>query len=255
MQWQPKISVITVVYNGAAVIEKTILSVINQTYANIEYIIIDGASADGTQDVINRYLNKIQFYISEPDSGIYHAMNKALNLASGDYVWFMNAGDTIFSNETLSSVIAETKDADIYYGDTEEVDLNGNKVRMRRMKYPEKLSFNSFKMGMVVSHQSVIIKKEIAGFYNLKYRISSDIDWVINSLKKSNNIINTKVVLCKYLVGGKARQNFLKGNIERFLIMINHYGFFTTILNHFIFLLRFFRFYVLAKLFPSLERN
>jgi hypothetical protein len=110
-------------------------------------------------------------------------------------------------------------------------------------------------MGMVISHQSIIIKKEIACFYNTKYNISSDIDWVINSLKKSKCIINTKMILCKYLVGGKARQNFFKGNFERFLILTNHYGFFSTILNHFIFLLRFFKFYVLAKLFPSFERN
>lgn len=161
MQQQPKISVITVVYNGATLIERTIQSVLLQTYSNIEYLIIDGASTDGTLEKIQPYKSNINYFVSEPDSGIYDAMNKGLKAATGEYVWYMNAGDTIYNKDTLSSVFKNATDADIYYGDTEEVDIDGKKVRMRRMRYPENLSFKSFKMGMVVSHQSIIIKKEI----------------------------------------------------------------------------------------------
>lgn len=255
MQQQPKISVITVVYNGATLIERTIQSVLLQTYSNIEYLIIDGASTDGTLGKIQPYKSNINYFVSEPDSGIYDAMNKGLKAATGEYVWYMNAGDTIYNKDTLSSVFKNATDADIYYGDTEEVDIDGKKVRMRRMRYPENLSFKSFKMGMVVSHQSIIIKKEITSLYNLKYLISSDIDWVINALKKSHKIVNTKQTLCKYLIGGKARKNFLRSNMERFFILVKHYGFLPTLMNHFIFLFRFFRFYIIAKIIPSLERN
>lgn len=255
MHQQPKISVITVVYNGESLIERTIQSVLQQTYPHIEYLIIDGASTDGTLEKIRLYKSKIDYFISEPDSGIYDAMNKGLKAATGEYVWFMNAGDTIYNKDTLTTIFKNTADADIYYGDTEEVDVNGKKIRMRRMKYPENLTFKSFKMGMVVCHQSIIIKSEKTSLYNLKYQISSDIDWVINALKKSHKIVNTKQTLCKYLIGGKARKNFIRSNAERFFILVKHYGFLPTLMNHFIFLFRFFRFYIVAKIIPSLERN
>ena len=97
----PKISVVTVCYNAVETIEKTILSVINKTYQNIEYIIIDGASTDGTVDIINRYRDKIAYFVSEPDKGIYDAMNKGINAATGDWISFMNAGDTFYCNKTI----------------------------------------------------------------------------------------------------------------------------------------------------------
>ena len=99
-----KISVITVAYNASRYIETTILSVINQTYSNIEYIIIDGGSTDGTVDIIKKYSNKISYWISEPDKGIYDAMNKGINKATGEWINFMNAGDTFHNPDTLSAV-------------------------------------------------------------------------------------------------------------------------------------------------------
>ena len=100
----PKISVITVCFNAVETIEETILSVINQTYSNIEYIIIDGASTDGTVDIVNKYRDKIACFVSEPDKGIYDAMNKAVKVAKGDWLFFINSDDVFINNECLQNV-------------------------------------------------------------------------------------------------------------------------------------------------------
>lgn len=116
-----KISVITVCYNAISGIEKTILSVLSQSYPNIEYIVIDGASTDGTVDVIRKYSGKIAFLVSEPDDGIYYAMNKGIRLATGEWICFLNAGDVFAGNDTLKNVLnVDTEGVDVLYGDSIE---------------------------------------------------------------------------------------------------------------------------------------
>lgn len=241
---EPLISIITVVFNGEKHLEKTILSVTNQTYKKIEHIIVDGASKDQTLGIIKKHESKITKWISEPDNGIYDAMNKGLAMATGNYVWFINAGDVIFSNETLEKMLkkAPQENVDVFYGKTLDVKENGEEVGMRRLKSPETLTWKSFSMGMVVCHQSILIKKEICSSYNLNYKISADIDWIINALKKSNCIVNTQLVLSKFQHGGLSRNNIQKALMERFKIMIHYYGFFPTLLNHFIIGTKFFVF-------------
>ena len=114
-----KISIITVSYNAVLAIEKTILSVLNQTYKNIEYIIIDGGSTDGTVDIIKKYSTNISYWVSEPDKGIYDAMNKGILKATGEYIQFLNAGDVIYSNKTIQSIINKIPNInnDVIYGD------------------------------------------------------------------------------------------------------------------------------------------
>ena len=115
----PKVTIVTVCYNSADTIEKTILSVLSQTYDNVEYIIVDGGSTDGTLDVIRKYSSRITRWVSEPDKGTFDAMNKAVGMATGDYVNFMNAGDLFFDENVLTDVFAGGDcDEDVIYGST-----------------------------------------------------------------------------------------------------------------------------------------
>jgi glycosyltransferase involved in cell wall biosynthesis len=232
MTVNPKLSVITIVYNNAKDIERTMLSVLNQTYHNIEYLIIDGASNDGTVDIINKYKDKIAKFVSEQDKGIYHAMNKGLAMATGDYVLFMNSGDEIYAPETVTAVFASAPSGDIYYGETEMYDENWKSLGQRRHRAPEHFDWHSFKLGMNVSHQAIYIKRSLTEPYDLQYKYSSDIDWIIKVAKKSSNIVNTHSYVAKYLVGGMSKQKHLESLKERFKILSHYYGFIPNVINH-----------------------
>ena len=151
---QPKFSIITITYNAASVIEPTLQSVLAQTYRNYEYLLIDGGSKDDT--VAKAKASGITFahIISEPDKGLYDAMNKGIGLATGDYLCFLNAGDSFFAPDTLQTIAtAANKEKtlpDVLYGETAEVDKARNFVRMRRLKAPKELNWRSFKDGMMV---------------------------------------------------------------------------------------------------------
>jgi glycosyltransferase involved in cell wall biosynthesis len=231
-QRKPVLSIVTVVYNNLRDIERTILSIINQTYPNIEYIVIDGASSDGTVEIINKYRSSISHLVSEKDAGIYDAMNKGLNLATGDYVLFMNSGDEIYELETVSKVFALTLDADIYYGETEMFNRQWQSLGRRRHKAPENFTWKSFKYGMSISHQAIYIKKSLVELYDLNYKLSSDIDWIIKAAKKAKKIVNTKMNVAKYLVGGMSKAKHSESLKERFKIFSKYYGFFPNVFNH-----------------------
>jgi len=230
--FRPTLSVITIVYNNALDIERTMLSVLNQTYPNIEYIIIDGLSTDGTLDIIKKYSDKISKLVSEKDEGIYDAMNKGLALATGDYVLFMNSGDEFYSPDTVANVFASADNADIYYGETEMIDGNGKSLGQRRHKAPDDFSWRSFKYGMSVSHQAIFVKRSIAEPFNRKYELSADIDWILNAAKNAKIIVNTHQYVAKYLVGGVSKKRHRRSLQERFDIMKKHYGLIPTLLNH-----------------------
>ena len=229
---QPTLSVITVVYNNAADIERTLLSVINQTYPNIEYIVIDGASTDGTLQIIEKYTNKIAKLISEPDKGIYDAMNKGLALATGDYVIFMNSADEFYSAETVANVFAAAPDADIYYGETEMIGANNESLGQRRHKAPENFTWRDFKYGMSISHQAIYIKRSLVKSYDPKYQLSADIDWILYAAKKAKTIVNVHQYVAKYKVGGMSKHKHRQSLMERFDIMKRYYGLVPTIFNH-----------------------
>lgn len=230
--FNPQLSVITIVYNNARDIERTIRSVIEQSYSNIEYIIVDGGSTDGTIDIINKYRDKITTFISERDNGIYDAMNKGLSFAKGDYVLFMNSGDEIYDLNTVEDVFSSTPHADIYYGETEMFDETWTSLGRRRHKAPQHLSAKSFKYGMSVSHQAIYVKRSIASSYNTSYQLSSDIDWVLNALSKAKKVVNTKRYVAKYLVGGMSKKKHRQSLLERFHIFSKHYGLLPNLLNH-----------------------
>lgn len=229
---KPMLSVITVVYNNVRDIERTLLSVINQTYKPIEYIVIDGASTDGTTEIIGRYRDHISKFVTERDEGIYDAMNKGLTLATGDYVLFMNSGDEFYAIDTVETVFASAPDADIYYGETEMVDDQGTNLGRRRHRAPEKFTWRSFKYGMSVSHQAIYIRRSITQPFDKRYQLSADIDWIIQATKKAKKIVNVRRYVAKYQVGGMSKTKHRQSLLERFDIMKRYYGLLPTILNH-----------------------
>lgn len=231
-KWSPKLSVITVVYNNVRDIERTMLSVLNQTYLNIEYIIVDGLSTDGTLDVIKRYKDRITKLISEKDEGIYDAMNKGLATATGDYVVFMNSADEFYEPDTVAKVFSADKDADIYYGETEMINDKGQSLGQRRHKTPQAFTWRSFKYGMSVSHQAIYIRRSLTEPYDRKYHLSADIDWIIRAAKKSKKIVNVNQYMAKYQVGGMSKTKHRQSLVERFNIMKQHYGLLPTFFNH-----------------------
>ncbi len=243
----PLISIITVVYNSQQFLEGTIQSIQAQSSNNFEYIIIDGGSTDGTLDIINQYSEVVTHFISEPDKGLYDAMNKGLRIASGDYIWFVNSGDKIYDEDTITlieSIANQYKTPDVIYGETMIIDEDDKIIGMRRLKTPDKLSWKNLINGLVVCHQSIIVKRSIAPCYNLKYRISADYDWILNSLKSSNWVENSGLIVSRYLDNGLSKNNIPRALKERFVIMVKNFGFFATIANHFLIAFRFFNFLI-----------
>jgi glycosyltransferase involved in cell wall biosynthesis len=179
MNQQPKISVVTVCYNAVSSLEKTILSVLNQTYSNVEYIVIDGGSKDGTVDIIKNYKDRLAYWISEPDDGIYDAMNKGIKVATGDYINFMNSDDWFTEADSLKRFImsmATSEDIDIFYGDTYSMFGTG-----RRFCPAE--SLKNIKYRLTFSHQAAFIKLPLMKerMYNLKYKLAADYDFFLKA--------------------------------------------------------------------------
>jgi glycosyltransferase involved in cell wall biosynthesis len=239
MPVQPKISIITVVFNGVLLIERTIKSVLSQSYTNIEYVIIDGASTDGTLELIGQYKSRIALIHSGKDNGIYDAMNKGLKDATGDYVLFLNAGDELYAADTIEKIFNIAVDADVFYGNTAVVSEKGTILGDRRLSPPERMNWKSLRFGMCVSHQSFVAKRLLCDFYNTDYKIAADIDWVINVLRQSDKVINTHLYISKFLEGGTSSKRRKKALQERFFIMVKQYGFFQALFNHIIILFRF----------------
>lgn len=237
----PKFSVITVTYNAAAVLEDTIQSVITQTYHHVEYIIVDGGSTDGTLDIVAQYRDRIATLVSEPDKGLYDAMNKGMRLATGDYLCFLNAGDSFHEDDTLQSIAHSLTGSalpDVIYGQTELVDSEGHFVRMRRLSAPEHLNWKSFRQGMLVCHQAFFAKRALAEPYDLRYRFSADFDWCIRVMKRVHTLHNTHLTLIDYLEEGMTTRNRRASLRERFRIMVKHYGWVSTVLHHAWFVVR-----------------
>ena len=210
MQLQPTFSIITITYNAVRLVEQTLLNVLSQSYPNIEYIVIDGGSTDGTADIIRRYESGLAYWVSEPDKGIYDAMNKGLQKATGDYVWFINAGDTLCSSDTVQSVVSKLQKRkalpDIIYGETNIVDEERRSLGLRRLRAPRKLSWKSFRMGMLVCHQSFIPKRAIAPSYDLQYRYSADFDWCIRCMKQARHSVTRTLPCPTSWTAGRARR-------------------------------------------------
>ena len=238
----PKFTVITVCFNAEETLEDTIQSVIAQTYHHVEYIVVEGASKDRTLSIINRYRDRIATVVSEPDKGLYDAMNKGLRLATGDYVCFLNAGDSFHEDDTLQQMVHTLRERselpDVLYGETALVNAEGHFVRMRRLQAPEHLTWRSFRQGMLVCHQAFFARRTLAEPYDLRYRFSADFDWCIRIMKKAKTLHNTHLTLIDYLDEGMTTRNHKASLRERFRIMAKHYGWLSTVALHAWFVVR-----------------
>lgn len=197
----PLISIITVVFNGVSLLQETMRSVWNQAYDNIEYIVVDGASTDGTVELLKNAEGRIDLWVSEPDKGIYDAMNKGLAFARGEYVWFLNAGDTAASPDLLKEIFSRHgNSSDFYYGSTQLVHEDG---RLGKVVHPPAvLRLRDMYRGMAVSHQSIILRRGFAFQYSLEYRLISDQKWVVDAMKAGAIGVNVTTTISNYLLGG-----------------------------------------------------
>lgn len=244
-----KISVITVTYNAEKYVERTLKSVASQCFEKgdeAEHLVVDGMSKDDTLKLVAAY-NHVRC-VSEPDKGLYDAMNKGLQLAKGDYLVFLNAGDVLFDSKTLQRVIdtarrtcAEDKSKQlpaVVYGQTMHVDDDNHMIDMRHYWAPEILTVGSFWEGMLVCHQSFYVRTDIAREikYDLQWRLSADYDWCIRVLKMGEKMklsnANTRYILTRYLEGGISVQNHRISLQERMKIMAVHYGWTATARRH-----------------------
>ncbi len=232
---QPTLTVITVCRNAYIQLRRTIESVVAQTYPHIEYIIIDGASTDDTPTLLKEWAPSIHQAISEPDRGIYDAMNKGIGLATGTYLCFLNAGDTFPSSTTVANALAPIDGhrlPGVIYGQTNIVDADGQYLHPRHHTAPKILTYDSFAQGMLVCHQSFYARKDLVPLYDTRYKYSADYDWCLKILKASTDNHYTGIPLTNYLSEGVTTRNRLPSLCERLQIMIRHYGLLPAISFH-----------------------
>ena len=193
----PKLSIITINYNNAVGLQKTLESVNNQTFVDYEYIIIDGGSTDGSRELIEKQRDKLTYWVSEKDTGIYNAMNKGIKASSGDYLIFLNSGDTLYANTTLEEIFKNNlHNREIIYGSA--CFLKNEKQTI--MQFPEKLNM-SFFMRDMICHQAMLFKKNIFekhGIYDEKYKLSSDWLLLVKALYNNATYMRIDSVICVY---------------------------------------------------------
>lgn len=255
-QLLPTVTVVTVTYNAERTLPRTLESVAEQAYPHVEHLIVDGCSKDRTMEQIHRYVDgntgktHVIQVIREPDRGLYDAMNKALEHATGRYIVFLNAGDRLHEADTLQRLFAPLSQMPcgewpaILYGETDCVDGEGRFLRHRRLQAPETLGWKDFRWGMLVCHQSFYVRTDLARRvpYDLKYRFSADYDWCIRLLKQTARsrqpVCNSHLILTDYLSEGLTTQNHQASLWERFRIMARHYGWLATLAQHAWFVVR-----------------
>jgi glycosyltransferase involved in cell wall biosynthesis len=241
-----RLSIITVVYNGENFLPVTFESVKQVKNDAIEYVVVDGASKDQSLELIKSQGKLIDQLISEPDKGIYDAMNKAMAMAKGDYIVFINAGDEICKS-AVDKIFKLNLDTDIIYGDAMFVDDKRNELGLRSVfttrPLPTRLTLDSFKMGQGICHQSFIVKKSLVPSFDLKYRISADYNWMITCIKRAANSTNLELPVANFLHGGVSKQQLKLALKERFWIMVHQFGWMDALWSHFKILIRGAKFY------------
>ena len=251
-----KFTIVTCTFNAEHELQRTLDSVFHQSYADVEHLILDGLSSDRSVEMAQTYKQRSDeartghevVVCSERDSGLYDAMNKGIARATGDYIVFLNAGDTFPSEATLEHIAHSIGDGEalpgVIYGDTDIVNDEGRFLRHRRLQPPTKLTWRSFRNGMLVCHQAFYVLTTLAkdNPYNLNYRFSADVDWCIRVMKEAERrhltLKNVDEVVVNYLDGGMTEKNHRASLRERFSVMRRHYGLPLTLIMHVWFVVR-----------------
>lgn len=225
----PKISIITACYNAENTIDQTIQSVLGQTYENIEYIIVDGDSTDGTMEIVEKYRDKIDVVVSESDKGVYDAFNKGVELATGEYINFMNADDYFSTNgiiEEIGLYLHNNSNVMLLHGNVKAIDEITGHWHYRG----QSLSLRDFEKGQMCPHQSVFTRRELfnefEGF-NLAYKILADVDFTIKTFKKYEEYIEyVPIEVAHFRLGGlsSSLQHEKNMHYENAIIHFNHFG-------------------------------
>jgi len=225
-----KISVITVVRNGAATIEEAILSVLTQRHGAVEYVVIDGASTDSTLAIIDRYRNRIATLISEPDRGIYDAMNKGIRAAKGDIIGFLNADDAYVSDDVLQQVAKtfENPENDACFADLVYVAKNDPRKIIRYWK-SRPYEAGAFKRGWMIAHPTFFVRRSVyerLGGFDLDYRIQADFELAMRFLEIHRiRSVYVPQVWVRFRAGGESNKhvmNVIRGNIEAYRACHKH---------------------------------
>lgn len=236
----PLISVITITLNAEGVLSPTVASVRAQSYKDYEYLVIDGGSSDDTLSIVKSAGISHITVVSEPDNGLYDAMNKGLSIAKGEYVLFLNAGDAFSDAGVLERIAQAASDRPgVIYGQTRIVDSGRKVIGPRHLTAPRELTASSFSRGMVVCHQAFVARRDIVGKYDLRYRYSADYDWCIRCLERSErNAYLGENPIIDYLTGGLTNKHHSASLRERFVIMRRRYGVATAVVRHISFVFR-----------------
>lgn len=231
---EPLFSIITVTWNAGAVIAPTLKSVKEQSCTDYEYLVVDGASTDHTLQLVNEANINGTRIVSERDNGLYDAMNKAIRLAKGKYLIWMNAGDAFANTDSLSRMAAVADSSPgVIYGQTQVVNAERKVVGMRHLTAPEVLTADSFKHGMLVCHQAFAARRDIAPQYDLTYRFSADYDWCIRVLQQSShNAYVGDSPIVSFLTDGLTDKHHKASLKERYHIMCHYYGTAATTFRH-----------------------
>ena len=238
---EPLFTIITVTWNAASVIQPTLDSVRRQSSTDYEMLIIDGASTDDTLTLVrNAGIASVRVF-SEPDNGLYDAMNKGIARARGRYLVFLNAGDAFADDTVLARLtVLAAGNPGVIYGQTQLVDASRDVVGSRHLTAPKRLTAESFLRGMVVCHQAFVARRDLVPLYDLQYRLSADYDWCIKVLKKSpSNAYAGRAPIISYLADGMTTRHHRASLWERYRIMCRHYGTGKATLAHLSFIPRY----------------
>jgi glycosyltransferase involved in cell wall biosynthesis len=224
---ETKISIITVCLNASETIEKTILSVLGQSYKNIEYIVIDGKSSDGTVDIIKKYESKIAYFVSEQDKGIYDAMNKSMKFVTGEVIYFLNADDTLHDENVISDIVIEfaaNPDADIIYGKIIPTCVPENLLHYIKEYRIIKSKYDLLDYGLC--HQCMFIRRSLfdrVGCFDLRYKIRADYDWLLSACDRDAKLLFTNRFIAYYYYKGFSYTESNKYGDEKESIIYRHY--------------------------------